>query len=87
MVSTPFLKLPTPRLANNSWKHICTSCSPLPQYALDQLRTSHLDTQEVAEADLGDVVTDVLVVLEVSTRNVGVTRKFSGVGLYEVRRW
>jgi hypothetical protein len=48
-------------------------------------RASHLDTQEVAEADLSDIITDELVVLEVGTGNVGVTREFSGVGLYEVR--
>jgi hypothetical protein len=48
-------------------------------------RASHLHTQEVAEADLSDIITDEFVVLEVGTGNIGVTRKFSGVGLYEVR--
>lgn len=56
-------------------------CSSTP---LGQLRALHLDTQEVAEADLSDIITDELVVLKVSTGNIGVSGEFSGVGLSEV---
>jgi hypothetical protein len=56
-------------------------CSSTP---LGQLRASHLDTQEVAEADLSDIITDELVVLKVSTGNISVSGEFSGVGLSEV---
>lgn len=53
---------------------------------LGHLRTSHFDTQEIAKADLSDIVTDVLIVLKVGTGYVGCARKFGGVGLSGIRR-
>jgi len=49
------------------------------------IRASHLDTQEVAKADLGDIVTDVLIVLKISIGDVGCARKLGSVGLFGVR--
>jgi len=43
---------------------------------------SHLHTQQVAQADLSDVVADELVVLQVSVGDVGVAWLLARVGLF-----
>lgn len=46
---------------------------------------SHLHTQEVAQADLRDVVADILVIIKGGAGNVGIARVFSSIRLREVR--
>lgn len=60
-------------------------CPFVSRKPVGQSRASHLDTQEVAKADLSDIVTDVLIVLKVSTGDVGCARKLGGIRLVGVR--
>lgn len=73
---------PTPCLANNASVFHSTYLSR----SLGSSETSHLHTQEVAQADLSDIVTDVLVILKISTSNIGITRVFSGIRLQQVSK-
>jgi hypothetical protein len=42
-----------------------------------------LNAEEVTQLDLGDIITDVLVVVQAGTGNVGITRLDIGIGLKE----
>lgn len=45
------------------------------------LQTLHSHAKQVAQAHLGDIVGDVLIVLEVSTSNAGISGSDSDIGL------
>lgn len=40
-----------------------------------------LDSEKVTQLDLGNIITDVLVVVQAGTGNVGITRLDIGIGL------
>lgn len=48
-----------------------------------QVISLDLNAEEVTQLDLGDIITDVLVVVQAGTGNVGITRLDIGIGLKE----
>jgi hypothetical protein len=48
-----------------------------------QVISLDLNAEEVTQLDLSDIITDVLVVVQAGTGNVGITRLDIGIGLKE----